>query len=470
MSEQLFKFEDDDLLSAVQDGSTSNRSSGARAYTRLNRRTATFVVCAAVIAPLPVGLNRPSAWLVFGGIVAIWAVFYMLLAIKNDPERELRSTMQPWLFGLAALIPIWALLQAVPFGTILPWVERSSLSLVPSASAMGALRFSVYIIFAFLVLEIANRPDRAKWVGWFLFWGIVVHATWSLFALNVLGDTHFWGEKTAYVGAATGTFINRNSFATFLAMGACLGLALVMDRANGPKVRVLNNGPFAQRKLEAAVIVLAIALIWVALVATSSRLGVAAGALGSLIVYMTMQVKQGKTLVRAAILPAAAGTALLLIAVVSVGETLAIRSVFVSGDALPRLLAYGFTLELIAARPIAGYGMDSFRLAFEPVHRPPLELSYFWDRAHSTYLTHWSELGIIVGTVPIVIGGLAARRLIDVIRRRSKDYALSVGALGVLIAGGVHSLGDFSLEMPANVVMFVAIICLGLAHRVQSGR
>ncbi|MEO0485973.1 MAG: O-antigen ligase family protein [Pseudomonadota bacterium] len=470
MADKLFQFEDDDLLLGTDETAGTSRSASARAFTRLNRRTAGFVVAAAVFAPIPVGLNRPSAWLIFGACVAVWSLGYLLLAMRHDPERELRSTLHPWLFGLAALVPIWALLQAVPFGAIVPWAEQTALSIVPSASAMGALRFCIYILFAFLVLEVANRSDRARWVGWLLFWGVVVHAMWGLFALNVLGDTHFWGEKTAYVGVATGTFINRNSFATFLAMGVCLGLALLMDRATDPKVRVLNNGPFAQRKLEAAVILMAIALVWVALLATSSRLGVAAGAIGSFVVYMAMQLKLGKNLLRAAALPIGVGVVILGVLLVSVGQGLAIRSIFVGGDAGLRLLAYGFTAELIAARPIAGTGMDTFRVAFEPIHRMPLELSHFWDRAHSTYLTHWSELGVIVGTVPIVIGVLAARRLIDVIRRRSKDYALSIAGLGVLITGAVHSLGDFSLEMPANVVMFVAIICLGIAHRAQGNR
>tara|TARA_B110000908_G_C10058388_1_gene359443 strand:- start:546 stop:776 length:231 start_codon:yes stop_codon:yes gene_type:complete len=49
------------------------------------------------------------------------------------------------------------------------------------------------------------------------------------------------------------------------------------------------------------------------------------------------------------------------------------------------------------------------------------------------------------------------------LRNSNRDYALSISALAVIIVAGIHSLVDFSLEIQANVFLFLAILALGLA-------
>jgi len=52
-----------------------------------------------------------------------------------------------------------------------------------------------------------------------------MHALLAMVFLILLGDCGILGGMTAYLGAATGSFINKNSFATFLGMGLIIGLA-----------------------------------------------------------------------------------------------------------------------------------------------------------------------------------------------------------------------------------------------------
>jgi hypothetical protein len=47
---------------------------------------------------------------------------------------------------------------------------------------------------------------------------------------------------------------------------------------------------------------------------------------------------------------------------------------------------------------------------------------------------------------------------------------MPAAALGALVLGALHSTMDFSLEMPANMFLFLAILGLGVAHRRRVGQ
>jgi hypothetical protein len=88
---------------------------------------------------------------------------------------------------------------------------------------------------------------------------------------------------------------------------------------------------------------------------------------------------------------------------------------------------------------------------------------------HQQTLSHWFELGLIVGSIPIILCALCLLRAWKLVRGRTFDYALPVAAVSVVISQGVHSAVDFSLEMPANVVLFLVIVALGITPRHRKG-
>jgi O-antigen ligase len=112
---------------------------------------------------------------------------------------------------------------------------------------------------------------------------------------------------------------------------------------------------------------------------------------------------------------------------------------------------------MIAARPLTGFGADSFPLAYEIFHRPPVPADLVWDRAHSTYLTLWAESGLVFGSLPPLAGALALALLWP--RRQAP---LAAAAIAALCLSGLHSLVDFSLEIPANLYLLLAVTGLGL--------
>ncbi len=456
-------------------GSSAAASAGGRTgYSLLNDALAVYVAITAVLAAVPVALNRPILWLGWLALTSVVALLYFGIGYWRDPNRRLLSSKHPWLFGLAMIIPVYALIQSVPLlggltaGPPLPDnLQPNQISLVPEASQMAALRFTGYILFALLVIEAAGRVDRARRIAWWVFWGIVGHAIWALVALNLLGDITVWGEeKTAYLGSATGTFVNRNSFATFLAMGAVLGLALLFEQIDKPAMRKARSRAMLGREgLDQLIVWVGLGLIFIALLSTQSRMGVFAGSVGLVTCTLAMRGKAGHTIWRTALWLVAIMVAAVLGGLALYGQDLVWRFVFATQNAIGRGEGYAFIATLIADRPLLGYGFDAFRPTFELVRRPPMDTGGVWFRAHSTYLSHWTELGLIIGSIPIVLAGLVAKRLWDTVRRRERDYAIGVAGLSVLVVVGLHSIVDFSLEMPAIVILMLTILGLGLAHR-----
>ncbi|MEM7295889.1 MAG: O-antigen ligase family protein [Pseudomonadota bacterium] len=404
-----------------------------------------YILAATGVAAIPVGLNRPSLWLVWGICICLLALVYLVILHRTSPVRSLQIARMPWLLGLALAIPAYGAIQALPLGR---WLDldglRASISLLPSASSMGALRFTFYIVFAMLVLEAANRRDRAELMSRGLFAAAVAQALWALVALRLFGDMHYWGEKTAYLGAATGTFINRNALATYLGMGGCLGIALMSQGLGRPRGASL-----------ALLAATGLAIIALALFATQSRMGIAASALGWALCVTLVFWQRMPPLLQAS------WSAVLLLAPLCVlvlgSDALLLRVFETESDLRERLAGYTLVLQLIAERPVLGHGFDAFRPAFERVHLAPLDPSLIWDRAHSTYLSHWVELGLLAGSLPLLLGLALGWRLF----RRAG--ALPAAALAALVIASTHALVDFSLEMPANAILLIAILGLGLA-------
>lgn len=445
-------------------------------YSGLNDRMATVLSLLVLIIAVPMASNRPIWWLVWGIVIGGLACIYLWRSRRIDRARRLQIQSYRVLFGVALLVPVFALLQALPYAQFLPagltalpaalqGIKPPALSVLPDASVLGALRAMTYLTFLFLVIEVATRPSRTSRMMKILFFGMVLHAIYALIALNLLGDFVFWGPKRAYLGAATGTFVNRNSFATFLGFGLILGVAIIFERRAAPKGRVARKPHLlSPENLEAVFYGLMIAVVALALLATQSRMGAFASLLGLLTTFTLLRRNGGASIGR---LAAEIGVTLVVLGVFFVGmggDTLQ-RLLFLETDSGTRLDLYRQTWAMITVRPLSGFGYDSFAAAFELFRQPPLLSERDVDLAHNTYLTLWAEQGLIIGSLPPLLL-LAMGWLI--LRNQSKDkdkQAISAAALGVMVLGAVHSTVDFSLEIPANVVLFIAVIGMALPNR-----
>ena len=331
-----------------------------------------------------------------------------------------------------------------------------SISLVPDATMLAALRFSGYLMFLVLLIEIATRRRRVALLLRRVFLGITVEAAWALIALKLLGDTALWGEKTAYLGVATGSFVNRNSLATFLGFGLVLGVALLGKEILPSTGRAAHPRSLLERFGDGSGLVLvAMLVILLALLATGSRLGLVSALFGVMVTWAALLWRSER---RSWLLWAGLGVVALVWMMVA-------GALFLELDGAMRLTLYRQVLQMIATRPWAGFGLDGFGPAFEAFRAPPLPGDLTFGMAHNTYLTLWAELGVVMGSLPPLVLLAAAMACVRSLWRRDGFATAAAAALGGLGVAAVHSLGDFSLEIPANVYVFQCILALGLARR-----
>lgn len=444
---------------------------------RISRMHDGLAVVLAVLVPLtalPLASNRATWWLLWTAVLAAIALVYVLRFGMADPAYRVRVLDHKALVGFAMVLPLWALVQTLPLVGTLPtgWLlaapeAGATLSVQPQVAMSGILRFAGYILLAGLVIEVASRRDRVLRLAQIVYAGICLQAVWAVVALKVLDDFSFWGLKVAYLGSATGTFVNRNSLATFLGFGLVLGLGILAERARRSSIRATRRDTVIGRLGYGDLIVLiGMVFLMIGLIYTQSRLGLMASLCGAGVTLMLVRAQSGVAAGRILVEMVIVGLgAIVAVALVAAGQGVAERMLFLGNEAVNRLAIYQQTLAMISVRPWTGYGMDAFGAAFEAFRGPPLLAPVTYDLAHNSYLMLWAEFGVVFGSVPIV--ALFAVTILLVRRMRSEDgfSGMAAAGLGALVLGAVHSLGDFSLEIPANVYVLMCILGLGLGQQ-----
>lgn len=451
---------------------------GLLRHSRLNSATGWLLAGIVVLSAVPAASNRPVFWMGWAALILVLASVYLILSARFSPDRGLRFWGQTTLLVPMAVVPLWAVVQAVP--ALGPWagalplpqaLQPDTISLAPQASLIGALRITCYVVFFALVLEVANRTNRAERLAWAVFIGVALHTLYGMVALHFLGDQFFWGEKTAYRGFATGTFINRNAFASFIGMGMCLGLGLSLHRAQARGAQGQGRGrhdpDLLARRAEGLGMAVLLILMGITLIMTGSRMGTLASGVGLSVVYTAMALKDGVRLHKI-LLRMTAIVALTLVVILPIyGLEFTWRVIFSLTDVSYRTTIYATAVQMIAERPLLGYGLDAFEPAYEIFRGPDAVPQLITEYAHSSYLGNWLELGVIVGSMPLVAVTLAMLRLIRMIARADTDATLPIVALGAACLLAVHATVDFSFEMQANVFLLLFLLALGLASGVK---
>lgn len=422
-------------------------------------------IAVVMVAPLAVGGFRPQWWLSFAAIIfAAAAVAALATAATGRRARSLRRS-DPIIAPLYLLFIVGLCLHVMLLG------GASS----DDDAYYGLLRQLSYAALAWTLLQAITRERRVEDYATALIAAMLGYAVYGLVTIDRVDALLF--EKAAYLGYATGPFVNRNSFATFMGMGACLALACAMADETGLERRhrqTRRGGPIEGRLR--ALMLFAVALICMAAVfATASRMGLLATLFGAMVVVGLRLRRVPRRGGRGAQL--AALTAMLAIAAVAAvtllyGGDVADRLGSSADSASVRLALYANVLDMIAAQPWLGVGLDNFGEAFRAHHRLPVSPDLSWHLAHNTYLALWSELGVVLGTLPMLLLALAAVAL----ARRSLSTQvtptshLSDAALAAIVIAAAHSVLDFSLEMPANAFLLLALIVLGLGPAAAQAR
>jgi O-antigen ligase len=442
-----------------------------------NRLVLFAVVLLLFLAPVPLGSNRPFFWALNGIILGAIALAYIASSVARRRSLAIPLSVIAGPALLYALTAVWMVVQVAPVParfSVDPWAPAASalgidlgsrISVDPSATIGALVRLLSYVILFFLVVQATVSQDRARILLNAAFWIVVVHAGVAIVSLLQGGDQFLLWNKWASQGYATGFFVNRNSFATFVGMGMAIGIVLFMDAATG-EARVLNKKASFDSVLRAVIYAVGLLVLATALLLTASRMGTVAAAAGGILAFSisARHSRLSRTAVFGLLFLAVAGTAALLTAS---GAGLVDRVGSLESDSDDRLALYRQVVELILIRPWVGFGAGAFADAFQLVHRPPLSLDVTWDSAHNLYLELFATLGF-AAVGPILACILLFGRNLGASLRSQHRWAAPAAAVSATLVGALHSLVDFSLQIEANAFLLTALLAAGTAQALSS--
>ncbi len=415
-----------------------------------------------VVAPLPFGSVASGGRLTLELMALTLTVLWMFAATRSQVALPPRSAS----FALLGLLAI-AAIQLVPLGPGivealspraaslrhgLDPVPEATLSLAAGGTA-SALRTGAALVG---ILFVATSVVAARGTTRIALAALAAAAFQGLFGLLTLASGHdqIWGvTKTAYLDSATGTFINRNHFAGFLAATLPLGIGLVIvnarrardrSRAKGGIVGAL--GPEGSKTLLLALLVLTGAA---GLLLSFSRAGTALGLIA--IAGTTGVLLGGKLSHRLAAI--AVVLAIAAVPLLDLGADRLLARYATSAEdfrsAGGRAAVADDTLRMIAAFPAAGVGFGAFTWAYPAFSSPEVRL--FYAHAHQDLLQLAAEGGLpalaLLGVVLVAVARVLLRRLAD-----TSDPVVTGAGFG-LTALLVHGLVDFNFHIPANAAI-----------------
>ena len=126
------------------------------------------------------------------------------------------------------------------------------------------------------------------------------------------------------------------------------------------------------------------------------------------------------------------------------------------------------TVRSILAAPWFGYGYGTFVDVFPMFRDQSVTTFGQWTAAHDTYLETFQGLGLIFGPVLVATVGVLVWRCVKGAATREMNETLPGVAAGVACLLGAHALVDFTLQLQAIAITFIALLGAGVAQSESS--
>ena len=446
-------------------------------------KIASWLLFAAVaLAPLPFGSSQPAA-------VAVWCIV-LGLAVAIAPTHRLRAPHLKLLGCVAVVVAAYAIVLHEQLAEH-PWFSPHPLWSIASDALGTQLDPSISIarhepyfalgqpLVCMLALVggfvVCLDRGRARTLLWVLAWSGVAYALYGVAAHLIDPTKILWRDKSAYVANVTATFINRNTAAVYFGSCAVVCLMLFCDRVR----QDLPREPIAWRKLANELtsdtprdVIVLFALLFGCLLPTfmsGSRAGVILTLMAlvvSFAVYFRSDLPRRSDIAAAVLGAGALAVILLQLMGGNVNARFDAQGIGDEG----RAAVWRATLRMIAEHPWFGTGQGTFAWSF-PSYRPSdLSMWGIWDHAHDTLLEIASDMGLPLAVL-VTIGWLIIFAvLLHGIRGRRRDLLIPISAFAVAMVAVLHSLIDFSLQIPGYSIPALALIGAGLAQSFTSER
>lgn len=449
----------------------------ALAQQPLRRVIVVYLMAMIVLLPLPFGGRRDWAILSLGLVTAVMLLTVAWGAVvgRADLRRLSLAVVPAALYGLAM---IWAALQASHLPFLRPlwnplWGEaaaalghplKASISLDSFKTMSGLVPVGTYGGIFLLALYAVNELRVARMLVRFFIYMAAFYAFYGLIIYFTGANTVLWFAKEIHLNTVTGPFENRNSFATYCGLALISAIGLFLNEVSRHRQSATK---------EAAIIlvdriwrmswpiVISAGILGTALMLTGSRAGLSTTLIGSLvlcaIIYLTPNLRPFRPRV-------------LLIA----GLIIAALWFALSGDKTAGRLLTGLDVEdqrfdvfrdILRGLPdyaLTGTGLGSFEDAFRLFRQDTLYTSF--NFAHNDPLESALELGIPAASALLLAVALLVLQCWHELRVRHRGAIFSCIAVAVTVQVTLHSLLDFSMQVPAVVVAYVILLACGLAR------
>ena len=334
------------------------------------------------------------------------------------------------------------------------------------------LTLSYYLLFC-LILLLVNHQRRIQQLLWVIIVSGCFQAVFGSLSTLSGVEIRFFADKEAYIGVATGTFVNRNSFAGYLEMTLALGVGLLVARLGSQRasdwqerVRQWLNTLMSNKVLLRS----ALAIMVIGLVMSRSRMGNMAF-FSSLLISGLLYVILRRQLTRGM---AFLFGSMILIDAVIVSQWFGIEKVVerieqTSLDRETRPDVSLVSLDIIRDYPVTGTGGGTFYTALPNYHNGSWQ--GFYDLAHNDFLQFPLEFGLPAFAVLALLVLIAFLQAMSAMKQRKSRLmsGLGFGAFMGMLAIMIHSSVDFNLQIPANAALFVCLMALAYVARYSPG-
>jgi O-antigen ligase len=431
-----------------------------------------------VLSPLP-----------FGSVIPFFSpLFYLCLLLlglygyrQQFHEREILG--EQWIMRGAFVMGGFFVLQLIPLPRFLLQLISPTtvdtlaklketvpafhpVSLVPFLTLETLAHFLVFVFMGLLLTRMNLKRREMMGILTVIVYSGVFQAVFGL-AKYFSGNRKFFllfhtQKQDVYSNYLTGTIGNPNHFAFYLELVFPIALAILFMQVDSLKIypsfqeRMHQVVDFKNKSL---LFFGGILLIGLAILLTGSRAGIITIALSALVFVQLSVYLAGKKEIRKRL-------KWIFIVVILFASLVGIQSTIEKFMKSPlassgRMTRWPDSLEMVLDFPVAGTGFGTYKYAFFLYDSEGIKWS---THAHNDYLEILSDGGAagLLAFAFLAWGFMNAyvRRWWE--RRHPQIKMVGIGILTAFFAAMFHSLFDFSLRIPANMLVLVVLAGIGV--------
>ena len=396
-----------------------------------------------VYSPLATGSVRaqdfvPIEWLTLS-IMVVWALRFIV-----NPKHRLLWAWVCW--------PVLAFMGYAVF--------RYANAEIEYVARQELIRILVYGFLFFAILHNLHRLETTHIVAVAL---LGLGTLIAMYAISqvLTGSDRVWhfARPEIYHGRGSGTFINPNNLAAYLAMLTPLGLAYTLTSRQHYVGKILCG--------------YASVVMFAGLVATFSRYAWIASAISLIVFFVILLRNRDYRLQGLLMLGAFVGiiTIFAIFAQPGRGQTGILTRAAQVEDV--RFKVWPAAIAIWKDNMLLGAGPAHFDHRFRQYR--PEALQARPDRVHNDYLNTLADWGIVGGAFLLAILGIFAAEVFrswryvkraqnDLTTKRSNKSAFVLGGSLGLLAFLIHSIFDFNMHVPAVAILAVTLAALVAGH------